>query len=42
MRATEFISEAPLADFQPLGDFTKPGPVTGKWDTCQRHGLYVQ
>jgi hypothetical protein len=29
MRATEFISEAPLADFQPPGDFTKPGPFRG-------------
>ena len=26
MRANEFISEAPLADYQPIGDFNKPGP----------------
>jgi len=29
MRAQEFISEAPLADYEPLGDFTKPGPFRG-------------
>lgn len=29
MRANEFISEAPLADYQPLGDFNKPGPFRG-------------
>lgn len=29
MRATEFITEAPLADYQPMGDFEKPGPFRG-------------
>lgn len=29
MRAIEFITEAPLADYQPLGDFNKPGPFRG-------------
>ena len=29
MRSTEFISEAPLADFQQIGDFAKPGPFRG-------------
>ena len=29
MRAQEFITEAPLADYQPLGDFNKPGPFRG-------------
>ena len=29
MRALEFITEAPLADYVPLGDFTKPGPFRG-------------
>jgi hypothetical protein len=29
MRAKEFISEAPLADYQPIGDFNKPGPFRG-------------
>ena len=29
MRALEFITEAPLADYEPLGDFTKPGPFRG-------------
>lgn len=29
MRAKEFITEAPLADYQPLGDFNKPGPFRG-------------
>jgi hypothetical protein len=29
MRANEFISEAPLADYQPIGDFNKPGPFRG-------------
>ena len=26
MRASEFLNEAPLADYQPIGDFNKPGP----------------
>lgn len=29
MRANEFIIEAPLADYVPLGDFNKPGPFRG-------------
>ena len=29
MKAHEIISEAPLADYQPLGDFNKPGPFRG-------------
>jgi hypothetical protein len=29
MRSQEFITEAPLADYQPLGDFSKPGPFRG-------------
>ena len=29
MRANEFINEAPLADYQPIGDFNKPGPFRG-------------
>jgi hypothetical protein len=29
MRAKEFITEAPLADYQPMGDFNKPGPFRG-------------
>lgn len=29
MRAIEFITEAPLVDYQPLGDFDKPGPFRG-------------
>jgi hypothetical protein len=29
MRATEFIVEAPLADYVPLGDFDRPGPFRG-------------
>ncbi|MFZ9956850.1 MAG: hypothetical protein ACO3E1_12100 [Flavobacteriales bacterium] len=29
MRATEFIIEAPLKDYVPLGDFDKPGPFRG-------------
>jgi hypothetical protein len=29
MRAIEFITEAPLADYQPMGDFEKPGPFRG-------------
>jgi len=29
MRAQEFITEAPLADYQPLGDFNKSGPFRG-------------
>jgi hypothetical protein len=29
MRAIEFITEAPLADYQPLGNFDKPGPFRG-------------
>jgi hypothetical protein len=29
MRASEFITEAPLADYQPIGDFNKPGPFRG-------------
>ena len=29
MRVNEILSEAPLADFQPLGDFNKPGPFRG-------------
>lgn len=29
MRAQEFLIEAPLADYQPLGDFDKPGPFRG-------------
>lgn len=32
MRATEFITEAPLADYVPLGDFSKPGPFRSKVD----------
>lgn len=29
MRASEFLSEAPLQDYVPLGDFNKPGPFRG-------------
>lgn len=29
MKAHEFIAEAPLADYQPVGDFDKPGPFRG-------------
>jgi hypothetical protein len=29
MRVSEFITEAPLADYQPIGDFNKPGPFRG-------------
>jgi len=29
MRAIEFITEAPLADYQPIGNFEKPGPFRG-------------
>jgi hypothetical protein len=29
MRANEFTTEAPLADYEPLGDFNKPGPFRG-------------
>jgi hypothetical protein len=29
MKIRDIISEAPLADYQPLGDFTKSGPFTG-------------
>ena len=29
MRYHEIITEAPLADYQPLGDFNKPGPFRG-------------
>lgn len=29
MRAREFINEAPLADYVPMGDFDKPGPFRG-------------
>jgi hypothetical protein len=32
MRATEFITEAPLADYVPLGDFNKPGAFRSKVD----------
>jgi hypothetical protein len=32
MRASEFITEAPLADYVPLGDFNKPGPFRSKVD----------
>ncbi len=28
MRASEFITEAPLADYQPMGNFNKPGPFS--------------
>lgn len=29
MRAVEFITEAPLKDYQPIGNFDKPGPFRG-------------
>jgi len=29
MRATEFVTEAPLTDYVPIGDFNKPGPFRG-------------
>lgn len=29
MRINEIISEAPLADYEPMGDFNKPGPFRG-------------
>lgn len=29
MKAREFLSEAPLADYQTIGDFDKPGPFRG-------------
>jgi hypothetical protein len=29
MRATEFTTEAPLTDFEPMGNFDKPGPFKG-------------
>ena len=29
MRANEFLNEAPLADYVPMGDFNKPGPFRG-------------
>jgi len=29
MRANEFIQEAPLADYEPMGNFNKPGPFRG-------------
>jgi len=29
MRFRDILSEAPLADYQPMGDFTKPGPFRG-------------
>jgi len=29
MRLRDILSEAPLADYQPMGDFTKPGPFRG-------------
>lgn len=29
MRATEFTNEAPLTDFEPMGNFDKPGPFKG-------------
>ena len=29
MKVREIISEAPLADYQPMGDFNKPGPFRG-------------
>lgn len=29
MRYLEILAEAPLADYQPLGDFNKPGPFRG-------------
>jgi hypothetical protein len=29
MRAKEFTTEAPLTDFEPMGDFNKPGPFRG-------------
>lgn len=29
MRAVEFITEAPLTDFEPMGNFNKPGPFKG-------------
>ena len=29
MKAHEFVTEAPLADYQPVGDFTKTGPFRG-------------
>jgi hypothetical protein len=32
MKATEFINEAPLADYQPIGDFSKPGPFRNPTD----------
>lgn len=32
MRAEEFITEAPLADYVPLGDFNKPGPFRKQVD----------
>ena len=32
MRIRDLITEAPLADYQPIGDFNKPGPFYGKVD----------
>lgn len=29
MRAKDFIKEAPLSDYKPIGDFTRTGPFTG-------------
>lgn len=29
MKVNEIISEAPLADYEPIGDFNKPGPFRG-------------
>ena len=29
MRAKEFTTEAPITDFEPMGDFNKPGPFRG-------------
>ena len=29
MKINEILTEAPLADYQPLGDFNKPGPFSG-------------
>ena len=32
MRANEFLNEAPLADYQPIGDFNQPGPFRSPTD----------
>lgn len=29
MRAKDFVKEAPLSDYKPIGDFTRTGPFTG-------------